>query len=248
MIRYNKFHRVNFLNSSNAISGKVFENYNNFLEYFSLRKINDELAKDNAKLRSKLQNYFDAEAAQAVEQLILTDSSMLSISAKVINNSVNKQYNYITLNRGRRNGVKPDMGVIGPDGVVGVIINVSENYSTALSVLNGRWSINAKLADTDHFGPLHWEGRNPYVVILDEIPYHVRVQENENVVTSGYSAIFPEGIPIGKVVKVIHDEGETFQKIWVQLSTDFKNLLYVEIIENKTKQEQIVLEKVTQDE
>lgn len=238
---------MNFLNSSNVISGEIYENYNNIFDYFTLRKINDALAEDNTILRNRLQNYLLADIQKTVIRTIHQDS-VLSISAKVINNSVNKQYNYITLNRGKKDGVKPDMGIICPGGVVGVIINVSDNYSTALSVLNGRWSINAKLNDTKHFGPLHWEGNNPYVVVLDEIPYHVRVQENEKVLTSGYSAVFPEGIQIGKVVKVVHEEGETFQKIWVQLSTDFKNLFYVEIIENRTKQEQLELEKVTRDE
>ena len=247
MIRYNKFHRVNFLNSSNAISGKIYEDYHDVREYFTLRKLNDELAKENAHLRSELQSYLLSDIQETVERTIGEDT-IRTISAKVINNSVNKQYNYITLNRGKKDGVKPDMGVICSDGIVGVIINVSENYSTALSVLNGRWTINAKLADTQHFGPLHWEGDNPYIVVLDEIPYHVRVQEKEKVLTSGYSAIFPEGIQIGEVVKVIHKEGETFQKIWVQLSTDFKDLYYVEIIENTSKQEQLDLEKETQDE
>lgn len=247
MIRYNKFHRVNFLNSSNVLSGKIYEDYSDILEYFALRKLNDELAAENAHLKSELLGYLGTDNMESGMRKINEDS-VLSISAKVINNSVNKQYNYITLNRGRKDGVKPDMGVICSDGIVGLIINVSENYSTALSVLNGRWSINAKLADTQHFGPLHWEGVNPYIVVLDEIPYHVRVQENEKVLTSGYSAVFPEDIQIGKVVKVIHNEGETFQEIWVQLSTDFKNLFYVEIIENLNKQEQLNLEKETQDE
>lgn len=247
IVRYNTFHRVNFLNSSNAISGKVYEEYNSVIEYFSLGKLNDELASQNAYLRSELQEYLLSDVQNTVERKVNYDI-IRSISAKVINNSVNRQYNYITLNKGSRDGIKPDMGVICSKGIVGVVINVSENYSTVLPVLNGRWSINAKLFNTNHFGPLRWEGNNPYITILEEIPYHVKVNENEEVVTSGYSAIFPEGILIGNVVRVEHDAGDTFQDIWVQLSTDFKNLFYVEVIENITKQEQLGLEKMTKDE
>lgn len=235
------------MNSSNTVSGQVFEKYNSVTEYFSLRRINDDLAKENARLRQSLQSYLLTDINETVERQI-GQKMIRSTSAKVINNSVHKQYNNITLNKGSRDGIKPDMGVVCPDGVVGVIINVSENYSTALSVLNSRWSVNAKLVKTNHFGPLRWEGKNPYSVILEEIPYHVQVEIDEEVVTSGYSATFPEGIVIGRVVKVEHEEGEAFQKIWVQLSADFKSLHYVEVIENITKQEQIELENVTEDE
>lgn len=247
IVRYNTFHRVNFLNSSNALSGKIYEEYNSVIEYFSLRKLNDELASENAFLSSKLQGYLLSDIQNTVEREVNYDL-IRSISAKVINNSVNKQYNYITLNKGASDGIKPDMGVISSKGIVGIVKNVSENYSTVLPVLNGRWSINAKLFNTNHFGPLRWEGTNPYITILEEIPYHVKININEEVVTSGYSAIFPEGILIGNVVRVEHKEGDTFQDIWVQLSTDFKNLYYVEVIENITKQEQLELEKMTRDE
>lgn len=247
IVRYNTFHRVNFLNSSNAISGKIYKEFNSITEYFSLRTVNDQLANENAFLRSELQSYLLSDIENTVERNINHDV-IRATSAKVINNSVNKQYNYITLNKGAKDGIKPDMGVICSKGIVGVVRYVSENYSTVLPVLNGRWSINAKLFNTNHFGPLRWEGNNPYLTILEEIPYHVKVNENEEVVTSGYSSVFPEGILIGNVVKVEHKEGDTFQDIWVQLSTDFMNLYYVEVIENITKQEQIDLENLTQDE
>ena len=243
IVRYNNFHRVNFINSSNTVSGKVYSSYYSVIEYFSLRKLNDLLANENAYLRGELLSYIHADLQQPIEQRSDTTINITSVSAKVINNSVNKPYNYITLNRGSKHGIKPDMGVIDHNGVVGVIINVSENYSTALSVLNSRWSINAKLALTNYFGPLRWEGKNPYTAILDEIPYHVVIAENEEVVTSGFSSIFPEGVLIGTVLKTELTEGASFQKVWVQLSTDFKKLNYVEVVENVNKLEQLDLEK-----
>jgi rod shape-determining protein MreC len=230
---------VRFLNSSNAIAGKALDNISSINDYFTLRKQNDKLAAENANLKSEL---LSIKYSELNTLPVRQDSVMKLIPAKVINNSVNKQYNYITLNRGSRQGVRPDMGVICSDGVVGVIVNVSQNYSTALSVLNSRWSINAKMLNSNHFGPLKWEGKNPYIAVLNEIPYHVQVKEEDEVVTSGYSDIFPEGILIGRVVKVGQSKGENFQEISVQLSTDFNNLYYVDIIQNSMNMERSQLE------
>lgn len=247
IVRYNNFQRVKFLNSSNRITGSIYDEYQSIAEYFRLKVVNASLIDENTKLRNELQ----ALKYSLVEKDVLPKSEVeqfRTISAKVINNSVNKQYNYITLNKGRLHGVRPDMGVIGATGVVGVIVNVSEHYSTALSVLNSRWNVNAKLATSNYFGPLHWEGGSPYLATLEEIPYHVQVEIDEEVVTSGYSSIFPEGILIGRVINIDHNKGENFQRLQVQLASDFNNLYYVGIIENVNKTERINLEKDTQDE
>ena len=242
IIRYNNFQQVNVLNSSNTIAANVYNTYSSIGEYFSLKKTNKKIAAENALLRSKLLGQIQTNTEANTEQR-KDSAAYRNISAKVINNSVNKQYNYLTLNKGSKQGIKPDMGVISPEGVVGVVLNVSENYATVLSVLNGRWSINARLTQSNHFGPLRWEGGNPYMAVLEEIPYHVNIFENENLVTSGFSSIFPEGIMIGRVVKTEHEQGAAFQKIGVQLSTDFHQLHYVEVIESVKKQELIDLEK-----
>lgn len=247
IVRYNNFQRVRFLNSSNAIAGKVYTQINSVKEFFTLKHQNEKLAIENTNLRRELLSIKQSDLN--VLKVRPPDSSFLkTIPAKVINNSVNKQYNYITINKGYRQGVRADMGVISSEGVVGVVVNVSQNFSTVLSVLNGRWSINAKMSNSNYFGPLKWEGKNPYLAILNEIPYHVKVQEDDEVVTSGYSDIFPEGILIGKVVKIGHSKGENFQEIWVQLSTDFNNLYYVDIIQNSINIERRQLEKLSENE
>lgn len=248
IFRYNSFQRVRFLNSSNMVAGWAYKNYHSAEEFIALKKINDRLATENANLRSRLLSIKEDQAVSALP--FYPDSSELYrlIAAKVINNSVNKQYNYITLDKGSENGIEPDMGIICPEGVVGVVVSVGERYSTALSLLNNRWSVNAKLAKSNHFGPLHWEGINPYVAILNEIPYHVKVEPEDEVVTSGFSTIFPEGILIGKVVRVEHEKGDNFQKIWVQLSTDFRGLYYVDVIDNTEKNERKNIEELVQDE
>lgn len=247
IIKFNNFQKVGFLNSSSAIAGRVYTEINSMKEFFTLKTQNEKLAIENTNLRKELLTIKQAGLNVLTEHQ-LDSSNVKLIPAKVINNSINKQYNYITLNKGYRQGVHPDMGVICSDGVVGVIVNVSENYSTALSALNGRWSINAKLSSSNYFGPLKWEGKNPYLAILNEIPYHVKVQEEDEVVTSGYSDIFPEGILIGRVVKIGHSKGDNFQEIWVQLSTDFNNLYFVDIIQNSVNIEKRQIEKLTENE
>lgn len=247
IVRYNNFQRVKFLNSSNAMAGKVYTEINSVKDFFVLKQQNEKLAIENTNLRKELLTIKQSNL-NVLTQHQLDSSRVKLVPAKVINNSVNKQYNYITLNKGYRDGIRQDMGVICSEGVVGVIVNVSQNYSTALSVLNGRWSINAKLLNSNYFGPLRWEGKNPYVTILNEIPYHVKVQEEDEVVTSGYSDIFPEGILIGRVVKIGSSKSENFQEIWVQLSTDFSNLYYVDIIQNSMNVERRQLEKLTENE
>jgi rod shape-determining protein MreC len=247
IVKYNNFQRVRFLNSSNAIAGDVLSKVSNVKDFFNLRQQNDKLAAENANLKGELLSMKQAELN--ILPAHLPDSTMVKlIPAKVINNSVNKQYNYITLNKGSLQGVHPDMGVICADGVVGVIVNVSFNYSTALSILNSRLTINAKLKNSNYFGPLKWDGTNPYIALLSEIPYHVQVAENDEVITSGYSEIFPEGILIGRVVKIGHSRGDNFQEIWVQLSTDFNNLYYVDIIQSSVNIEKRQLEKMNPNE
>lgn len=247
IIRYNNFHQVKALNSSNIVSGVIYEKYRSVIEYFGLGKINEDLARENAYLRQQLQAVLLADIDRKIS-LQIGENELTAISAKVINNSVNKAYNYITLNKGSKDGIKPDMGIICNDGVVGMIFNVSEHYSYALSLLNGRWSVNAKLQSSNYYGTIRWEGETSGVVVLEEIPYHVKVDDGEMVVTSGYSSTFPEGVKVGTVIKTELKEGDSFQKIWVQLSTDFKNLVYVEVVEKVGKAEQLELEAITRDE
>lgn len=241
VFRYNNYQRIKLLNSSYYLSGRLFEKYSVVGDYFALRKVNDELAAENANLKRQILMMKMADTL-GIYQKEIGLNVVKAVSAKVVNNSVNKNDNYLTINRGRVNGVYPDMGVISQYGIVGVVVNVSDHYATVLSVLNSRWTVNAKLSNSDHFGPLRWDGKNPYITILDEIPYHVPVNLEDEVVTSGYSTIFPEGVLIGRVIKIAHDEGENFQRIWVQLSTDFKNLYYVEVVSTIGKKEQVNLE------
>ncbi|MDA3878764.1 MAG: rod shape-determining protein MreC [Prolixibacteraceae bacterium] len=246
IVKYNNYHRVSFLNSSNVISATILDKFQSVVDYFQLKRINESISEENARLRAGLQAMLLDRMGETIQEE--NEDTYMVVSAKVIHNSVNKQYNYLTLNKGLAHGIEPDMGVICADGIVGVVLDVSENYSTVLSVLNGRWAINTKLKETNHFGPLKWDGNDPGYAYLEEIPYHVRIHVKDKVVTSGYSSIFPEGINIGEVEELVHNSGDTFQTIKIRLSVDFRALFYVQVIAKTDKDERIELEKLSGNE
>ncbi|TKG88630.1 rod shape-determining protein MreC [Puteibacter caeruleilacunae] len=233
IIKYNNFHRVKFLNSSNSITAGIYGSFSNVVDYFTLKRVNEGLSVENARLRSELVRY--KMELNANGTTFLSDSIAATYfyqSAKVINNSINKKYNYITLNKGSRHGLKSDMGVIGDKGVVGIITNVSRNYSTAISLLNGRWELSVKHQPSDQNGSLSWDGEDHRKVQLSEIPYNVSVAMGDTITTSGYSAIFPEGVPVGVVSEVQLDPGSNFYTIAVDLFIDFNRLTYVNVVKN----------------
>ena len=231
IVNYNSFQRASFLNSSNAVSASIYSWYSGVVQYFRLAKVNSDLTAENADLRNKI-DQLEISHMDSVSPVFNNDSTFHYIAARVINNSVNKQQNYITLNKGRKDGVKPDQGIISSKGVIGIITNVSESYSMGLTILNPRWSVSAKLKKSGYYGSLAWNGLDYKRVVLNEIPFHVQLAQGDTVVTSGYSSVFPEGILIGTVETLSRPEGENYYQIQVLLSADFKSVTHVEIIEN----------------
>jgi len=243
MVSFNDYQRVTFFNSSNNLVGSVYQRFSNLDDYFSLGRTNARLAAENASLRKQLQNRIRNQENYPINRPDTVDApAYIFTSAKVISNSVNKQFNYITLNKGSRQGIKPDMGIINDQGVVGVITNVSPNYSTGLSLLNKRILIPAKITTNNYFGSLVWDGEHYNTADLNEIPFHVIVNVGDTVVTSGFSNIFPDGIMIGVITKYDVVSGTNFYNIKVQLSTNFKTLKYVEVVQNTKRAELIKLE------
>jgi rod shape-determining protein MreC len=243
IVSMNNYQRVTFFNSSNNIVGTVYERFSNLDDYFSLGRTNARLSAENAALRRKLQTLIRNQEKYPVNRPDTVDApAYIFTSAKVISNSANKQFNYITLNKGSRQGIKPDMGIINDEGVVGVITNVSPNYATGLSLLNKRLSIPAKITKNNYFGALVWDGEHANTADLKEIPFHIMVNVGDTVVTSGYSNIFPEGIMIGTIQKYDVETGTNFYNIKVELSTNFKTLKYVEVVQNTKRAELIKLE------
>ena len=244
IVTYNQNQRAIYLSSSSKMAGGLFKRMDNVEMYFSLKEVNEELSKENAYLRSQMLTSFK----QSKDYFSLVgDSTTVHQykyrSCRVVNNSVRKHFNYITLNKGTVDGIKPDMGVLCNRGVVGIVIKCNENFSTALSLLNPRLKISAKLKKSEFFGSISWDNKSTQYVILDEIPEHAFVNLGDQVITSGYSSTFPEGILIGTVDEIDHPEGESFYKIKVKLSTDFAKLSYVEVVENIFQEQQKQLEE-----
>lgn len=250
VFNFNSFQKATYLNSANRLTGRVFTIYQSVTGYFGLAKINNELAEENALLRGLLENRpgISAVSDSASVYSLQNDSVYQFIPAKIINNSVNRPFNYITLNKGSRYGIKPDMGIISARGIVGVVGQVSESYAMGLSVLNQRWSISAKLKKNGYYGSLIWQGMDYRAANLTEIPLHVDMAVGDTVITSGYSSIFPEGILVGTISDFSKPEGENYYDIEVKLSVDFKSVSHVEIIKNQAAEEINELDKMLRDD
>lgn len=255
VVTCNNYQRATFFDSSNFFTGTLFEGFSSFFQIFEFKQVNIKMAEENAVLRAALQehllktNHGTYRYSDSIYlPRIARDSSLKAVyrftTARVINNSINQQHNFITLNKGRRNGVKPDMGVIANGQVVGLVTNVSENFSTVISLLNSRWKISAKIKRNDYFGSLSWDGKDYRRVQLNEIPYHVPVQNGDTVVTTGYSSSFPEGLLIGTISDFSIGTGSNFYKIEVMLAADFKSLVIVGLVENKQMNEIKQLESI----
>lgn len=247
---FNSFQKATYLNSANRLTGKIYDTYQSVTGYFGLTKINRELAQENARLRMYIENQpeFVANGDSIFSNFSEFDSVYRFIPAQIISNSVNRPFNYLTLNKGRKHGIKPDMGIISARGIVGVVGQVSESYAMGLSVLNQRWSISAKLKKNGYYGSLIWDGMDYRVAHLTEIPLHVDVAVGDTVVTSGYSSIFPEGILVGAISNFSKPDGENYYMIEVKLSVDFKSVSYVEVVEIKTRAEIDELDKMLRDD
>jgi rod shape-determining protein MreC len=212
-------------------------------DYLNLHDINRKIAQENVNLRNSIESMTKKENQLffSVSDTILQQKYVYT-SAEIVNNSVNRQKNFFTLDKGKKQGINVDMAVTSPDGVAGIIVSSSENFSIAMSLLNLDFRLSARMKSNDYFGSLSWDGRDYRYAILKEIPQHVVINEGDTVETTGYSAIFPKGVLVG-VVNDFEKAGGDFYKIRVLLATDFRKLSYVNVIGNLRKTEQMELEK-----
>lgn len=246
-IQSHSYHRSKIISSANFLSGGVYERINNVQEYFNLRTQNEALAEENAKLRSLLFKVKDTASIPKLDSIkgIHPDDIIVS---KVIHNTFNTHENYLTLNSGSLQGVKQDMGVINSLGIVGIIDDTSENYSTVISILNVKSQINAKLKKSNHFGSLTWDGKSTGFVQLTDVPRLASIKKGDTIVTGGQSVIFPENINIGTINRIYTDNQTHYFKIEVKLFNDMTNLGHVYIIKSKNREEIINLENKRKNE
>jgi len=244
IVQNNNFQRASFINSSNQVTAEVNSWVNSISEYINLRTTNEALSRENAALKSLIPDIYYVDSAlkhQSVDSIHKQQYSF--ITAKVVNNSVNRRNNYLTLNRGSRQGIVPEMGVVSGQGIVGIVKDVSEHYCSVMSFLHKDSRISARIKKNGYIGSMVWDGYDPVHASLKDIAKHVPLTRGDTIVTSSFSSIFPEGIMIGIVEEVKPGAGENFQNIKVRLSTPFGNLSYVYIIGNLLKTEQRALEE-----
>ena len=241
-IQTHSYHKNNFVNSSNNITGGIYTIKSSITNYFNLREENEILIDENTRIRIQLESY----KSKVVNQNIDTNSILSKyyfVSAKVINNSFSKTKNKLTIDKRERDSIQLDLGVITSKGIVGIIDNVSNKYATIQSILNTNSQINAKLKNAKHFGSLVWNTEDPNVIQLIDIPRLASVKIGDTIVTGGKSTIFPEGILIGAVIDFELTEDKNSQNLNIQLFNDMTNLQHVYIIDNLDSQEIINLEK-----
>lgn len=249
IVQNNHYQGAKFFNSSNTVVASLNNFSQSIRDYFLLSDVNRTLAEENAELRRIVeQQKFLMEKNY---QLTTYDSAFATryefISAKVVNNQLDRVKNFITINKGEVDGVTPGMAVISPLGAVGKVKTVSRNFSVVTSILHIDYMISSMLKKSGHFGSVQWNGRDPGFTKLNFIPRHVELTVGDTVVTSGFNAVFPEGIIVGTVSKIdLSPEALTYN-ITVALSQDFRKLSYVSVVTSPLKEEKDEVEKIVQE-
>jgi len=250
------YQRSVMLSSGNAVVGRMYETTNSLVEFFKLSDANDNLAVENTLLKNRvveLENKLNA-LTDTINNVswksirISPESEYVFITAKVIRNTTHLTQNYITLNKGSEEGIAPDMGVVGDDGVVGIVKSVSPKFSVVIPILNPKIQISSKFKKNNYSGPLVWNGKDSRFASLNDIARHVRFSLGDTVITSGLTKNFPGGILVGTINDYNIKESDAYYNIQVKLAVNYRTLTHVKVINYKNYREQSVLEKQAADE
>ncbi len=253
VVRYNRTQQEIYVNSTNILSGALYERAANIRQFWNLREKADSIANVNAQLREEIELMKRAAALKAEKDstYILPDSSRQYryISARIIDNATNGNNNTLTLAKGSKDGIRPRQGVIDDRGLIGIVRDVSENYATVVSLLHRQIRINAANQRNNSIGVIAWRGNDPTIVKMEDVPKHINLIQGDTIVTSGYSPNrFPSGVMIGTIDTFWLQPGSNYYDIEVKLSNDLNTARYVYVIENSLIEEQEELEKEVADE
>ena len=253
LFQYNSYQGSVWFSSANAVTGKVYE-WNSAVEtFFSLTKVNQELTQRNAYLEQQVQNLSEKLTDVTKDSTFMHKGQMALlqnyhlIPAKVVANSIDKPGNLMTIDKGSADGVHKDMGVVCGTGVVGIVYLVSEHYSVLIPVLNTKSNISCSIQNRGYFGYLRWKGGVSEYAYLEEVPRHAHFKLGDNVVTSGYSAVFPPGVLVGKILHVFNSSDGLSYRVQLKLSTDFAKLRDVCVIDDSAMRERIEIMRAAQD-
>ncbi len=248
---YSKSHETFFGNWNNAVAGNVNSYYNEWAYFFDLKATNAKLVAENVALRNELaQNFIPYDTSVKSGTLILRKDSLEKIRkffyypAKVVGNSFTLQKNYITIERGALEGVKKDMAAISPDGsIVGVVVEVNDHYSKIMSLLHRNSKVSAMLKRDRIAGSIEWDGKSPDILLLKNISKSASPKIGDTVLTSPYSSSFPAQLMIGRVTSIIKDPSSNFLTLNIKSATNFYNLEFVYLVENKRMDAQSDIEQ-----
>ena len=254
LFQYNSYQGSVWLSSSNAIVGKIYEWESGLLQYFSFREANEQLTMRNFYLERQVDQLRRLYADLTKDTTVMERNELKFLSqyqlipAKVVDNSVNRIDNLMTIDKGRADGVEVDMGVACGNGVVGVVYLTSDHYAVVIPVLNSSSSrISCAIRNRGYFGYLHWYGGDPAVAYVEDVPRHARFKLGEWVETSGFSSIFPSGVLVGKIEQAYNSQDGLSYKLKVRLSTDFARLRDVCVISDKSIAERAALMQAARD-
>ncbi|MCD8166193.1 MAG: rod shape-determining protein MreC [Bacteroides sp.] len=248
LFRFNHYQKSAWFTSSNYVAGKVYDVSGSITSYFHLKGVNEELLDRNMLLESRISELErtlldignDSAAILSLQEAHSGDYDLFK--ARVIKNSISNSNNYITLDKGSTDGIRPEMGVVNGSGVVGIVYMTSSHYSVVISILNSKSNISCKIKGSDYFGYLQWEQGDPRYVYLRDLPRHSEFNRGDTVVTSGYSTVFPEGVMVGVVDDMTDSNDGLSYLLRVKLAADFGKLSDVRVISRHGQEEQRVLE------
>lgn len=253
LFQYNSYQGSAWFSSANAVTGKLYEWDANVETFFSLTKVNQELTQRNAYLEQEVQKLSDSLVSATKDssiyhrdQFALLRNYRL-IPAKVVANSVDKPGNLMTIDKGSADGIHKDMGVISGTGVVGIVYLVAEHYAIVIPVLNTKSNISCMIQNRGYFGYLRWKGGVSDLAYLEEVPRHAHFKLGDYVVTSGYSAVFPPGVRVGRIFHVFNSADGLSYRVQLRLSTDFARLRDVCVIEDAAMKERLEIMRAAQD-
>ena len=234
IINAHTYQKSKFLNFANQITGSFYSLKSSVNDYFELKKENEILWDENQRLRNEMINLIACDTLNEDDQFISQSDTLFHfIKSKVISNNYRKNFNFLLINKGSNDSIKVDMSVISPNGIVGIVEGVSQNYARVISLLNKNLSLNAEIKKTNHFGSLQWEGKSPYYSTLLDIPRSADPKEGDTIVTGGNSLIFPKGIKIGYIENYKLNQNTGYYTIKVKLSNDFTSLSKVYVLDNQ---------------
>lgn len=253
LFQYNSYQGSAWFSSANAVTGKLYEWDANVETFFSLTKVNQELTQRNAYLEQEVQKLSDSLVSVTKDssiyhrdQFALLRNYRL-IPAKVVANSVDKPGNLMTIDKGSADGIHKDMGVISGTGVVGIVYLVAEHYAIVIPVLNTKSNISCMIQNRGYFGYLRWKGGVSDLAYLEEVPRHAHFKLGDYVVTSGYSAVFPPGVRVGRILHVFNSADGLSYRVQLRLSTDFASLRDVCVIDDAAMKERLEIMRAAQD-